>query len=367
LTHETKIITLKFNDNSMNTIIKNYNLQIKKFQKIESNASMDEIHDKRVILRRIFPILAAFKINPSKVKNGEKAFKLFGKLRDIQVQILKLESTDQTPEILEYIAALRDGEHEFKEKVHKFCKKKELEFPTIKKKFKFNKSRIIEKTGKSLTKLIDRIQSRSIDDAEDIHKIRIEFKKFRYKVEILSYIENIDESKLEMLKIYQDKLGEIQDYEVLINGIKKYCKKRKTDYTEMTELFEHDQNTLIENFDNQIELFIAVCKDVLVFNKQVESSEVVVPVTENKELLQDQPVIDINGEASTDEQVVKIIDSLVTKNEKAVKNAKTVVIEKNKVSKKNNPDSLNISKPNIKQKRVIKNAVPLDSDQKDLN
>ena len=348
----------------MNTIIKNYNLQIKKFQKIESDASIDEIHDKRVILRRIFPILAAFKINPSKVKNGEKAFKLFGKLRDIQVQILKLEIIDQTPEILEYLAALRDGEYELKEKVHKFCKKKELEFPTIKKKFKFNKSRIVDKTGKSLNKLIDRIQSRSIDDAEDIHKIRIEFKKFRYKVEILSYIENIDKSKLEMLKIYQDKLGEIQDYEVLINGIKKYCKKRKTDYTEMTELFEHDQNTLIENFDNQIELFIAVCKDVLIFNKHVEGSEVLGPVTENKELLQDQPVVDINGEGSTDEQVLKINDSLVTKKKKAVKN---IVIEENKDNKKNNPESLEVSKPELKKKRVIKNADPLDSDQKDLN
>jgi len=351
----------------MNTIIKNYNLQIKKFQKIESDASIDEIHDKRVILRRIFPILAAFKINPSKVKNGEKAFKLFGKLRDIQVQILKLESTDQTPEILEYLAALRDGENELKEKVHKFCQKKELEFPTIKKKFKFKKSRIVEKTYKSLNKLIDRIQSRSIDDAEDIHKIRIEFKKFRYKVEILSYIENIDESKLEMLKIYQDKLGEIQDYEVLINGIKKYCKKRKADYTEMTELFEHDQNTLIESFDNQIELFIAVCKDVLVFNKPVESSEAVRPVTETKGLLQDQPVGDSNGESSTDEQVRKIIDSLVTKNKKAVNKSTAVVIEENKVSEKSIPENVKVSKTNLKKKRAIKNAAPLDSDHKDLN
>ena len=350
----------------MNTIIKNYNLQIKKFQKIEADASVNEIHDKRVILRRIFPILAAFKINPSKVKNGEKAFKLFGKLRDIQVQIIKLESTDQTPEILEYLAALRDGEHELKEKVRKFSKKKELEFPTIKKKYKFNRSKIVAKTDKSLNKLIDRIQSRSIDDAEDIHKIRIEFKKFRYKVEILSYIENIDESKLEMLKIYQDKLGEIQDYEVLINGIKKYCKNKKSDYTEMTELFEHDQNTLIENFDNQIELFIAVCKDVLIFNKEV-SSEVAGQIAENKGLLQDQPLVDSNDEGSSGEQVRKIIDSLVTKNKKAVNNAKPVVIEENIVSEKNIPENEKVSKPEVKKKRIIKNAAPLDSDLQDLN
>jgi len=132
----------------------------------------------------------------------------------------------------------------------------------------------------------------------------------------------------------------------------------------MTELFEHDQNTLIENFDNQIELFIAVCKDVLIFNKHVEGSEVLGPVTENKELLQDQPVVDINGEGSTDEQVLKINDSLVTKKKKAVKN---IVIEENKDNKKNNPESLEVSKPELKKKRVIKNADPLDSDQKDLN
>jgi len=351
----------------MDTIIKNYNSQIKKFQKIESDASIDEIHDKRVILRRIFPILAAFKIKPSKVKNGEKAFKLFGKLRDIQVQILKLESTDQTPEIFGYLAVLHDREKELKDKVRKFCIKKELEFPAIKKKFKFNKSRIVAKTGKSLDKLIDRIQSRSIDDAEDIHKIRIEFKKFRYKVEILSYIENIEESKLEMLKIYQDKLGEIQDYEVLINGIKKYCNKRKLDDTEMTEMFEHDQNTLIEGFDNQIELFIAVCKDVLVFNSQDEHSEIAETTAENVDLPKDQPALDRNVEGSSNEQVRKIVDSLITKKKQVTRSAKEKIIEEDQDGKKNMSENLDIPKPQAKKKRIIKNAAPIDSDHKDLN
>ena len=239
----------------MKPILKNYSLLVKKYQKIEVDLTENEIHDKRVILRRIFPILAAYKMKPSKVKNGEKAFKLFGKLRDIQVQVLKLESIEQTPEIIDYLAFLKGGKSEIKEKVRKFCKKKELEFPVLKKKNEPDKSKIIEKTNHSLNKLIERIRSRSIDDAEDIHKIRIEFKKFRYKVEILSYIENIEEAKIEMLKMYQDKLGEIQDYDVLINGIKKYCKKRKLDDDEMIGLFEQEQNTLIENFDNQIELF----------------------------------------------------------------------------------------------------------------
>ena len=256
----------------MNTIKKKYNQLVKKYQKIENKLTENEIHDKRVILRRIFPILAAYKMNPSKIKNGEKAFKLFGKLRDIQVQMMKVESLEQTPEIIKYHVYLKEFETELKGKVSKFCKKKELVFPVIKKKSKLETTKVISKTNKSLNKLIDRINSRSIDDAEDVHKIRIEFKKFRYRVEILSYLENIDESKLDMLKMYQDKLGDIQDYEVLINGIKKYCKKRKLEEDELIDVFEHDQDTLIENFDNQIELFIAVCRDVLNVNEKFDNS-----------------------------------------------------------------------------------------------
>ena len=62
----------------MKSIIENYNMLVSKFQEMEKETTPDEIHDKRVILRRIFPILTAFDINPSKVKNGEKTFKLFG-------------------------------------------------------------------------------------------------------------------------------------------------------------------------------------------------------------------------------------------------------------------------------------------------
>ena len=75
----------------MKRIEKNYNKLVKKFHKIKADTTENEIHDKRVILRRVFPILYFFKINPSKVKYGKTTFDLFGKLRDIQVQTLKLK------------------------------------------------------------------------------------------------------------------------------------------------------------------------------------------------------------------------------------------------------------------------------------
>lgn len=255
----------------MNSIIKNYNSLVKKFQEIEKDSTEKEIHDKRVILRKIFPILSAYKINPTKVKNGEKAFKLFGKLRDIQVQILKLESIDQTQEITEYLAFLNGLESELQDKVQKFCKKKQLVFPSIKKKSKIDKSKIYKKADKSLNKLVKRIELQPILAAQDIHKIRIGFKKFRYLVEILSYIEITDETKLEKMKLYQDKLGEIQDYEVLIKGITKFYKKRKIDEVLNIEKFEKDQNLLIKTFGEEIETFIAVCRDVICLNNDVVS------------------------------------------------------------------------------------------------
>jgi len=250
----------------MNSIIQNYNLLVKKYQKIEEDLTENQIHDKRVILRRIFPILAACKIKPSKVKNGEEAFELFGKLRDIQVQLLKLESIEHTPDIVEYLAYLKERELKLKERVSKFCKKKKLIFPTIKK-GKVEKERIYKKFDKSFYKLIDSLLIESIDDAEDIHNIRIEFKKFRYIVEVLSYIDEIDEAKLEKLKMHQDKLGEIQDYEVLIRGIKKFCRKKDPGEEANTEVFEIDQNTLIECFENDISLFIEDCKDVILLKR----------------------------------------------------------------------------------------------------
>jgi len=360
----------------MNTIIKNYNLLVNKYQKIELEITENEIHDKRVILRRIFQILDAYKMNPSKVKNGEKAFKLFGKLRDIQVQKLKLESVEQTQGITDYLQSLIERESELIEKVRKFCKKKELEFPAIKKKHKLDKSRIYSKISKSLDKLIERVESKSIDDAEDIHKIRIAFKKFRYKVEVFSFIETIEESKLEMLKMFQDKLGEIQDYEVLINGIKKYCKKQKIEEDELIELFEQDQNTLIENFDNQIELFTSVCKDVVILNKNIELTVNAFDVSEEPELDVKQPDLTIEIESSSKEKISGIIESLVTNidttannkianidlKESEVENTEPDVLKENKEDELNGPGNLKATKKNSKKKQLTDKDIAIDSD-----
>ncbi len=253
----------------MKSIAIKYESLVKQYQQIETETKADQIHDKRVILRRIFPILSAYDMNAGKVKNGEKAFKLFGKLRDIQVQIMKLESVEQSSEITIYLSHLKERELKIRGKVGKFCIKKKLKFPSLSK-TKINKAKLNKKADKFLINLVEKVRKQNIDDAQDTHKIRIEFKKFRYMVEMLACIQPINETELEKMKVYQDLLGEIQDYEVLIQGITIYFKKRKLNEEVDINAFEQEQNSLIEKFDNELETFIAVCSNTLYANDKAD-------------------------------------------------------------------------------------------------
>ncbi len=246
--------------NKTDSIFDKYRLLVEKYQLIENELSEVDIHEKRVILRKVFPILSAYKMNATAIKNGEKAFKLFGKLRDVQVQILKLEDVLLNVELSGYLSMLKEKESELKTKAHKFTKKKKVVFPKLNKKRKIEKSKILNKANKILDKLELKIYSGFIDDPANIHKLRVKFKKFRYQVEMLSYIENVDTHSLHKLKFYQDQLGEINDYEVLMNGIEKYYSNKEWDEDPIIAVFEQEQNTLYETFIFNLEKFVRDCR-----------------------------------------------------------------------------------------------------------
>jgi CHAD domain-containing protein len=80
---------------------------------------------------------------------------------------------------------------------------------------------------------------------------------------MLSYIEKVDPRSLHKLKSYQDQLGEINDYEVLINGIEKYYSNKEWEEDPVIALFEQEQNTLYETFIFNIETFVRDCRVTL--------------------------------------------------------------------------------------------------------
>ena len=269
----------------MNLVVENYNSLVRKFHKMERAFSEQEIHDKRVILRKTYPILDAYNIKPARVKNGDRAFKLFGKLRNIQVQILKLKTMEQTPEIVEYLNYLKLKELDINGDVRVFCRQKKVEFPHIKSKSTIDKSRLIKKGEKYVNRINKEIQSENINNAKDIHRIRINFKKFRYLMEILSNLTYVDPKMLENIHYYQDKLGEIQDYRILIADYSSFCKKNMLKRTISMELFQEMQSALIEEFKQNLNSFITVCTDAISFR--------IVLATQNDEVTEQDKTNDL--------------------------------------------------------------------------
>jgi len=250
----------------MNAIVRDYDQLVKQYYGIEPTLAQKEVDERLDIFKKVFPILAVCRLKSSKIKNGESAFKILDKLHDIQVQISKLEAVEQTPEISEYLLFLKEKEFKFEEKAYDFCYKKKPVFPLLKK-GKVEKSVFYKKFDKRFNKLVAKVRSEDIYDAEDIHQIRVDFEKFIYIVEILFSIEKIDESKLQKLKTYQNKLNEIFYYELLIRGINKFYKKRKPNEVPDTEAWELEQDALIVDFDNESNNFITACQDVIRINE----------------------------------------------------------------------------------------------------
>lgn len=247
----------------MKAILKKYNLLINQYQDIEKDTSPKRIRSKRVFLNQLFALLAACKTDSGKIKNGEKAFKLFCKVREIQVHIKLIERVEPTPVFIGYSTFLKEREIKLEGKIRKFCKNKKLVFPTIENKSKISKSRVYARADKQLDKFIDRMESQAYEYAIEIRQIRKRFLKFKFWVEVLSCIKNIDDSRLEKINMYQSKLDEIYDYDVLIKDLIAFNKKQKLVEVLNKEVFEQKLFQLFDEFDNNFDTLIDVCKNVI--------------------------------------------------------------------------------------------------------
>jgi TfoX/Sxy family transcriptional regulator of competence genes len=105
-------------------------------------------------------------------------------------------------------------------------------------------------------------------------------------MEILSNLTYVDPKMLENIHFYQDKLGEIQDYRILIADYSSFCKKNMLKRTSSMELFQKKQTTLIEDFKQNLNAFITVCMDALSFR--------IVLATPNEEVTKPDKTNDLN-------------------------------------------------------------------------
>jgi len=104
----------------MDKIRKKYYSLVKKFHKLETDISEHGIHEKRVILSKLIPIISVQKTK--NINHRKKIFSLMGKLRNIQIQILIMKSTETYPGISDYITYLDKKELKFGQKSGNFSK-----------------------------------------------------------------------------------------------------------------------------------------------------------------------------------------------------------------------------------------------------
>ncbi len=203
--------------------------------------SEESVHGLRVSIRRLITIVRV--INkiipnenvPSLLSSFKSHLKLFNPLRDTQVMMLKIEEMAQRHPALEVFGS----ELKEREKNYILALKKgiqHLSFSRIQPALdEMNESlgasvvsgsiifaHIINSMNSSFTKVIELNNIATSDNMESLHKVRLAFKKFRYRAEAFTNIINYPECRRKQLGKFQDTLGAIQDNSVLMKNIEEF-------------------------------------------------------------------------------------------------------------------------------------------------
>jgi CHAD domain-containing protein len=244
----------------------------------QENASVESVHDIRVATRRLLTLFELIQLSrPMKqIKGMQKELKLlrehFDGLRDTQVMIAELTSLAITiPGIESFLEYLHKRELKYKGEV-------DYDISTYKvlkntRKLNIASEKILKQkmyAGKLERKITQHIDDsyrlvnkrmRKLDPGKPLtfHAVRIACRMFRYQVEVInSLFLDYPPNNMPILKAFQDKLGEIQNHEVMETILKKYARKNP-DYQldEIKEYLDKKLGTAIHTImteDAQLDL-----------------------------------------------------------------------------------------------------------------
>jgi CHAD domain-containing protein len=204
---------------------------IKKLDDYINDPNEDNIHDIRIAIRRME---AAHRILPRNLRKDDTIqtyvtqakvfFKINTRIRDFDVICAKLENQHQG-HFSDIINSLKNERKAQLNTAHRSALKlKQLPLPTLKRK-DLDESKLQKRYQKIVTKFIAEIKGNIpivlSDDkkVEDLHKLRKDFKKLRYSIE-LSSDETDSFKSLKSLKKIQDQLGTIHDSDMMLDYLR---------------------------------------------------------------------------------------------------------------------------------------------------
>jgi CHAD domain-containing protein len=215
----------------------------KRLARCQEKFSEGSVHDLRIETRRLLAmldLLRALQLGES-LKKTRKIFKkrldAFDDLRDTQVQLLLLKPLKRSfPEADELESFLRRCErriigrlrHDIKATKQARLERrlKNLEKQLCKSADGPSRQTGVRPASAALRKVFRRVVKlrRWVrrTDTETIHRMRVAFKQFRYLSELLRPIlPGLTTKQLNRMREYQTLMGDIQDIEVLITGLKR--------------------------------------------------------------------------------------------------------------------------------------------------
>lgn len=247
----------------MNSIIYNYNTTIDEFRNSLKNSSEISIDAIISLLSRIESILFIFDLRFRDIRNGKKFLMLLLNFRDTQFRIAKLESVAQPEAVTDYLAYLKKQEKDLISQIQDFNNRKELEFPSVKKKNLISVEKYCTKAEKYLRKIEEYVGQQSNDieaEAEEIFKVLNKFNKY-VQASPLLYI--VEEDKLGVLNPYLNILKDIIGLENLILALYTFYKKDMEQVESLIDVLENEKMKFVETIENEEDIIIENCRMIV--------------------------------------------------------------------------------------------------------
>ncbi len=201
-------------------------------KRIRSDFAEEYVHDLRVAIRRLIAVIDMGRavVRQKKLKKSRRLLKLyldaFDRLRDTQVQLVIVEEMQaELPEIAAYRDHLREREKQQVLRLEKKIKEfrsaglsqqvLRLEAALLAQNTPEAQAAIWSVVDDAYAGVAQRKRAVRAEDTATIHRMRLAFKKFRYRVEtIRPLLTGAPDDLLRRLHDYQAAMGEIQDAEV---------------------------------------------------------------------------------------------------------------------------------------------------------
>ena len=219
----------------------------KRLQYCQQRFSEKAVHDSRVETRRLLAtieLLSAF-VPERELKKTRRALKrhldIFAELRDTQMQLVYVRKMARTlpaaPELLDWLRRREARSLRTTRKAVRRIKTKRVgrrleSFEEEIRRWRHHTSpahtlaqawRAIDRAFAQAVQLRRRMKGA---DMATIHKTRVAFKRFRYMVEALPPLPATT-GQHQAMRAYQSVMGEIQDLEVLLAAVEKFCGQNK--------------------------------------------------------------------------------------------------------------------------------------------